>query len=180
MYPRARQSRRRASGGSLAEFGPVMWVFCLFIMIPLLDATSFLWGVATVMLAANAGARDAACAQTFTDAKAAVADANKRADAFRCFAKVTPSAGSGDGMTLICLVTDVSGNSGAPTVFAPGSVVDTTTKSYHYCCNAAFDVMPLFNFGGATLFDNVPGLGKPVPVTFSATASVEHPEGLSN
>jgi hypothetical protein len=61
--------------------------------------------------------------------------------------------------------------------------VDRTTLDgtlYEFQVVATYNVQPLFNFNGLPFFSSVPALGAPVPITFTSTCNVEHPEGLNN
>lgn len=177
---------RKARGGQLAEFGPVLWVFFLLIVFPLIDLFSFLWAVATVMLIANVAARDAGAAQTFSQAENQVLQRAGEFGNFRGFAKMTPAAGTTDGVNVVCLVTEAQTSStAAPRVYrkgdrVPTSAADLTDNVYQYAVNAEYDVMPLFNLAGVPFVADVPGLGRPVPIKFTAMAAVEHPDGLND
>ncbi len=69
------------------------------------------------------------------------------------------------------------------TQYGPNTAVtvtpDPTNKIYEFQVRATYDVAPLMNFSGLPLLGGVPILGTAVPVEFTATASVEHPEGLN-
>src|SRR5262249_11927279 len=83
-----RMARRR--GAALAEFGPVMWMFLILFVIPLIDLISFGSAMGTIMYVASFGARQAAGAMTFTDAKSLVSNMEVQMTPFLKFAKTTP------------------------------------------------------------------------------------------
>jgi hypothetical protein len=181
------RKRRNRKGNAIAEFGPALWVFFVLIIIPLIDMASFLWGVGTVMLAANLGVKTCAGARTYSEAINLVNGTETDLATFRSFAIVTPTGGAPRGVRLQVIGYPVSGSGGAtvyPPPPAPNRIpVDRATldnNMYEYQCIASYDVQPLFNFNGLPVFGNVPGLGTPVPVSFTATATVEHPEGLND
>mgnify|MGYP003384787042 CR=1 FL=1 len=180
--------RRKKRGSSLAEFGPAMWVFLMVIIIPLIDLFSFMWGVGTVMLASNLCASKAAGSRTYSEAIKAVNEVEDNLAGFRGFAKLSPTDKSPRGVKLQVIANSTSGGPGAPTVYAPPPVADKIptdratldTTLYHYHVTAAYDVQPLFNFSGMEIFSKVPGLGMPVPVVYTSSSIVEHPDGLND
>lgn len=184
----AKKKNRANKGNTIAEFGPAMYVFFIIIALPLIDLATFMWGVGTVMMVANLGARKACGANTYTDAMAAVAGTEKDLSNFFSYSCVVPTTPpSGVTLNVIAYKT-ATGPTGAVTTFKPPPVanripVDRATLDatmYEYQVVAAYNVQPLFNFNGLPFFGGVPGLGAPVPITFSSTVNVEHPEGLNN
>ncbi len=182
------RSRRRKTGTAMAEFGPAMWIFFVLIVFPLIDLASFLAGVSSVMLVANMGARQAAPCGTYTDAVNSVKTTYDNLKMFRDFAKMSPSVSGAPpldntGTNISCVVTETS--SGKQQVYHKGDKVPNDSQSladniYQYQVTSSYNVSPLFNFNGIPVLGDVPGLGAPVPVEFTATAAVEHPEGLNN
>ncbi len=186
--------RDRRTGSSLAEFGPALCIFFIFILIPLLDLLSFVSGVGTAMLVANWSARQAGPCNTFTEAQASILQTENSLVNFRKFALMKPTApGATSGLSVRVLVTPVVGGAGE-SFDSPGAIPNTPPTDqtvpnvpakntmncvYQYVVTSAYDVSPLFNFGGMPFLQDVPALGKPVPVVFTSTASVEHPEGLN-
>ena len=180
---------RRNKGSSIAEFGPALWIFFFIFIIPLVDLMSFMWGVGTVMMVANLGARKACGANTYTNAIAQVNGTEVDLANFRSYASVVPSNGAQRGVVLNVLAYNTStGASGPVTTYSPPPVagkipVDRATLDttlYHYQVIASYDVQPIFNFKGMPFFSTIPGLGSAVPITFSSSVNVEHPEGLNN
>ena len=172
------RKNKRQSGAAIAEFGPTLIIFFLLIFIPFLDLISFIWGVATIAMAANVAARNAGSASTYTQAKTNVQTTGTQivGGAFGKFAKLTPADGSG--LTLKALQVPING--GAATAYVAGSTPDTTNNFYEYQVTANYGVLPLFNFSSSGLFKGVPGLGKEAPVSFSSASHCEHPDGLPN
>lgn len=161
-----------------------MWVFFILIFFPLLNLTSFLTGVVTVMLTANFGARNAGAAQSMTEAVNAVNSTVTQLQPFQSFSRMTPNM-TPNGVTLAAIVTQTS--SGTVQSYSPPAVsgrVDVSDNAqnaavYQYQVRASYNVAPLMNFSGLPLLGGIPILGTAVPVEFTATASVEHPEGLN-
>lgn len=183
-----KRTNRQGKGNAIAEFGPALWIFFLLFIIPVVDLASFMWGVGTVMLVANMSARQAAGARTFSEAINLVNKTEDEMASFRNFALIVPSAGAARGVKLQVIANPIAGGNTAPTVYAPPPApnripVDRGTLEntlYHYQVIASYDVQPLMNFNGLPIFNDVPGLGKPVPVSFDSTVSVERPEGLND
>lgn len=178
--------RRGNKGNAIAEFGPAIWIFFVIIIIPLIDLASFMWGVGTCMMVANLSVRKATGARTYTEAIALVNSTEDDLANFRSFALISPSNNATRGVALNVLGYKSAG--GNVTTYTPPPVagripVDRATLDstvYHYQVVAAYDVQPIFNFNSLPVFSGVPGLGQPVPVVYSGTAVVEHPEGLND
>jgi hypothetical protein len=184
-----RISRRTNNGNAIAEFGPTLWIFFIIFILPLVDLMSFMWGVGTVMMVADLGARKACGAMKYSDAIKIVNGTEADLANFRSYANVVPSNGATHGVTVnIIGYPTATGATGAVTRYAPPPVkgripVDRTTLDatiYHYQVVAAYDVMPIFNFKGMPFFSTIPGLGAAIPITFSSSVNVEHPEGLND
>ncbi|MFN8656083.1 MAG: hypothetical protein U0105_07070 [Candidatus Obscuribacterales bacterium] len=161
-----------------------MWLFFIMIFFPLLNLASFLTGVVTVMLTANFGARNAGAAQSMTEAQNAVNATVTQLQPFQSFSRMTPNT-TPNGAALSAVVTQTG--SGSVQSYPPPAVsgrIDVSDNAqnaavYQYQVRATYDVAPLMNFSGLPLLGGVPILGTAVPVEFTATASVEHPEGLN-
>lgn len=187
------RARSRNQRGNLSEFGPSLWLFLIFILIPMFDLISFGCGVGTVMLLADWSARQAATCQTFTEAKASVLKTEEGLANFRKFALMTPSNGATSGVSIRVTVTPIAGGNGE-SFDNPGTIPNqppadpnvpnvppknTMNCVYQYVVTSSYDVAPLFNFCSTPFLKDVPALGKAVPVVFTSTASVEHPDGLN-
>jgi hypothetical protein len=186
----------------MAEFGPVLWMFLVLFVIPLLDLISFGSAVGTVMYVATMGAHQAGGCSTYTDAIARCNALEVQCRPFLKMAKTTPINAAGatvaNGISVAVVVTPLDGSAGPPPYNAPGvgggkipnttpdpsdpnppAQYNTSNCVYNYIVTCRYSVMPIFNFYGTPLLKNVPMLGKPVPVTYAATAPVEHPDGLN-
>jgi hypothetical protein len=174
----SRLKNKRQSGAAIAEFGPTLIIFFLLIFIPFLDLISFIWGVATIAMAANVAARNAGSASTYTQAKTNVTNTGTQivGGPFGKFANLTPQDGTG--LTLKALQVPING--GAASTYVAGSTPDTTNNFYEYQVTAKYGVMPLFNFSKSGFFQSVPGLGKAADVSFTSASHCEHPDGLPN
>lgn len=187
----------------MAEFGPVLWMFFIFFLIPFLDLISFASAVGTVMMMADFGARGASGCMKGTDACNYAQSMNTQLGAFLQFSKATASPG----MTVQVNVTQVgattptttytlgggtspaTANANANTPYSTSVTAyptdsenptnATTTYTYQYLVTASYKVMPLLNFAGVGLLKDIPCLGQPVIVKYTGTSNVEHPEGLN-
>lgn len=179
-------SIRSKRGTSLAEFGPTMWCFFLLVLIPLVDLGSFLLGVGTVMLLADISARKVAGARTYTEAINIMNSTEDEMKGFRAVAQMSPTGGLPRGVKIQVVSNSTSG--GSSTTYTPPPVpnkipVDRTTLDsnvYNYQVTASYDVAPLFNFKNLGWFSTIPGLGKDVPVVYTSSCVVEHPNGLND
>ncbi len=151
-------------------------------LFPVLDLISFGLGVATVAAMASLGSRQAAPTATFGDAKAAAEETEKQLVSFMRFANLTPVSGN-TGVICTVMVSPAAGNAPATIYsFAQKDTIpiDTNANVYQYVVTSQYNVLPLFNFSSIPWFTNVPALGAPVPVTYSAQVLVEHPGGLTS
>ena len=189
-----RANWRRRRGSAMAEFGPVLWLFLILIVLPFFDFISFCSGVATVMMMSTMSARQAAGALTFGDAQAGAASTEQQLKSFLKFSKATPGFPTGSGVQVTVLVTPSNPASGLTSQGpfstwgsipngdpnrADANTYNSSTCIYQYIVTSKYDVMPLFNFAGSPMLKGIPGLGAAVPVTYSATATVEHVDGLN-
>jgi hypothetical protein len=189
----ARKFGRRRSGSAIAEFGPAMWFFLILIVLPLIDLFSFGIGVGVTMMLSTWGARMAAPSATYTEALATLNKTDSDLTCFRGFCRMIPNGPAGKPYSLIVTVAPING--GPSTTFTgPGAIpnqpppdasqpdvppLNKMNAIYQYVVTAQYNVMPLFNFGTMPFLNQVPALGKPVPVSFVTTATVEHPDGLN-
>jgi hypothetical protein len=166
-------SGTRNQHGSLAEFGPVLFIFFVIIFFPLIGLFTFADGMATLAFCSSAAARSAASAATRQQAAINMKDTGsqligkdgKKAP-LAAFANLTP--GDNSGLTLtVCEI----GNDGE------------VKKSYNYnedipkesLENGVFQYQVTASYNVAPLFFPINPL-----MSFTGTAVVEHPEGLND
>lgn len=178
--------RRRAKrGSSLAEFGPVLFVFLFFALFPALDLMAVAVGTASISLAARQGASAAASSADYGSGLTAMErDVNAvRNSGFGHFLNLRPIGGiNGCGADLWIEKTDIGSNAlqyCGPNSKAP-TPIDSTTFIYEYACIASFQVGPLCNLGAVPFIGSVPGLGPPAQIRYCAQSAVEYPTGLSS
>ena len=97
------------------------------------------------------------------------------------FAQMIPQGGfTGCGDDLYVLVTDLG--SGTVTSTAPdqplNQTINTTNSMYEIAVKSAYNVGPLVSLATVPILGNIPGLGQPVTLSFTANRPVEHPGGL--
>jgi hypothetical protein len=176
-------TRVRNRKGSLAEFGPVVWILFVLIVFPLIDLMGVVTGMANIVLLTHQAVSRAANQQTYDNALAAMAAeaTNNMSSGFARLAKLQAVGGyQACGMNLYVNATDY--RSGGTTKFGPNTPVpppiDPTKYIYEVTASAQFQTGPFIDLSGIPILGLVPGLGKPADLTFSASRSVEHPSGL--
>src|SRR5262249_31804339 len=148
--------------------GPVMFIFFVVILLPLMGLFTFVEGVTTIAFATNIAARNCG---TATTRSGAIANMNATADQiiggpFGRFAGLTPADHTG--MQLVVLQVPVT--SGAKQEFvgsSPVPTIDTANNFYEYQVRSTYGVKPLF----------VP---KTIDMKWMSASHVEHPNGLNN
>lgn len=176
---------RTKRGSSLAEFGPVLFVFLFFALFPALDLMAVAVGTASISLAARQGASGAASSADYGSGLLAMQremNAVKNSG-FGHFLNLTPIGGSG-GSGGDLWVEKADFNTKVIQYCGPNSKppapIDTTTFIYEYACVATYQVGPLCNLGAVPFIGSIPGLGPPASIKYAATCSVEYPTGLSS
>jgi len=172
------------SGAGAAEFAPALIVFFLVILFPLINLIMFTTGYATGYLCAKQCASRAGTQNTFTDAMNVVQQESGTfvASGFGKFAKLVPIGGiGGSGIDLSVVSVPYGGGSATthPKNTPMGTAATPDTNTYEYKVEANFNMGPFMNLSMLPFIGNVPGLGPPARLTFTATSSAEFPEGLN-
>ncbi len=175
--------KRSRRGTSMAELPPSMFIF-FFALFPLIDMIGLCTGAVTSYLITTQCAVAAAGSINFDAALAAsITNSNNLKDSgLGKFAKLAPVGGaSGSGVDLYITGTKTADNSlvvyGPNTHATPPVVLDGSIV-YEYEAIGTYDVGPFLSLAGCPWLGDVPGLGKPMRLRFSATRNVEHPEGI--
>jgi hypothetical protein len=179
------KSRRSPRGAALqAEFAVCLLIFLLVTAFPMLDLLGLAAGFATAAFAAIQSAHKASLATTYPEAVAEALDAayGIAGGCFGTFAALVPNGGlSNSGVDLYVYVTDI--NSGTVKVFGPNSAVtdkiDPAANIYEYCARVNYHCGPMINMSSVPFVKDVPGLGKPFELTYSAFRATEYSDGLS-
>lgn len=176
---------RNGVGATIAEFGPALFVFFLFILFPLVNLIAMGTGAATVYLTAKQTAVKAADSTTFGQGLLAAEDRAYEIESggFGDFSKMNPIGGfNGSGVDIYVIETNIATNvstrNGPNTPFVTNPV-NTDTYLYSYESVATFEIGPFMEMGGVPFIGNIPGIGVPAQLTYTASENVEHPEGLS-
>lgn len=177
------RAKRLQFGASLAEFGPVLFVFLLVVLFPLINLMAFAAGAATVGFLTTQAAGAASQAPTFQSALSDMESTVNRiaSSGFGQFAKLKPVAGyQGTGTDLYVVVTDTA--SGTPYYFGPNggfsNWVDESVAIFEMECRSQFDVGPFLNMSGMPFIGDVPIVGKAARLSWNCSRAVEHLEAL--
>ena len=176
---------RRSQKGSLIEFAPVLFILFSLILMPIIDLIALGTGTATLVLLTHKSATQAANSADYDTAlEKMVQETNSDLKSgFAQFALIKPVKGYQNcGTDLWVKATNY--RSGTTVNFGPNTPVpppvDLSNNIYEYTARATCEVGPLVNMGLIPFLAGVPGLGRPATITFDATRSVEHPNGLDN
>lgn len=187
-YSNVLYRKRVQRGTSLAEFGPVLFIFLFMIVFPLVNLVAYSAGVATVALIT---ANCAVSAQNANNLAQAMDNVRETAismlrSPFGRFAKLRSDGGfRGCGMDVYVVATDpISGsidtygpNTGVPTSEQNKSGADT--KIYEYSLTANYRLYPFLNLSAVPFIGSVPILGKPAKLQYTACRNIEHTGDLT-
>lgn len=177
-YGTARAVQFRQSGGSIAEFGPALIIFFVIILFPLLDFLTFADGVAAISYAASAAARAAGPATTRALAKSNMQQTGSQiigtagAPApLTAIAKLRPADNSGLTLTVI----EIGNDGQVKNTYSDGQAIPDAdlTSGENF-----FQYQVTANYGVGLMWA-IPGFPDSMPMTFTGTTMVEHPEGLN-
>ncbi|MDZ4833587.1 MAG: hypothetical protein SGJ27_07380 [Candidatus Melainabacteria bacterium] len=178
------KNRRHALGASMAELGPAMFAFFLFILFPLINFLTMATGASTLYLLTKQAASKAGSSTTFGQGLIAADEAaySIETGGFGKFAKLVPIGGfNGSGVDLYITETNINTNvstrNGPNTPFVTNPV-DPDVYLYSYDAVATFEIGPFMELGGIPWIGSVPGVGLPARLTYTASEQVEHPEGI--
>jgi Flp pilus assembly protein TadG len=178
-----RNQRNNKGSSELSEFAPVLYIMFLVILLPLLDLVAVFVAGATQYLATNDFAAKAATQADYSSAlNSMVTEAYQfQTNGLAKFAQMVPEGGfTGCGDDLYVLVTDTG--TGAVTSSAAdlplSQPINTQSSIYELSVKSIYNVGPLVSLAAVPILGDIPGLGKPVTLTFSANRPVEHPGGL--
>lgn len=178
------KKRRSGSGAVIAEFGPALFVFFMIILFPLINLLALAIDAGTVYLIAKQAASKAAASVTFGDAQLSSEQAayNIESGGIGKFCHLVPVGGfNGSGLDLYVTETDISSNvsihngPNTPNVTNP---VDTSAYLYTYDAVVTYECGPLMRLHYIPWIGDIPGVGKPATISYTASEHVEHPEGL--
>jgi hypothetical protein len=174
---------RSRRGSQLAEFGPVLYVFLLMILFPLINLLGYACGQATGWLIAQNCVSRAASSIDFTQAMIAVQQecTTMRTSGFGQFAQLQPQQAGTAGINLWVDALDPTTGKVAQTYAMNTPVpppIDTTKYLYEYGVDLEFKQGPFLNMSGVPFIGSIPGIGQPAMVTFKLEQSAEYPAGV--
>lgn len=180
----ARTRKRNALGSSIAEFGPILFIFFLIILFPLIDLIAVAWGYCTCYMATTQAANRASSSNNVDRAQQAIIKVLRKAyqGGFGQFAVVDPVGGLGrSGAHMWVVRTPFAGGPaeylGPDSSLDPTEVPDPARYVYEYQVTTKQKVGPFIMIPTNMLVD-IPGLSSPFEITVTACSVVEHPEGL--
>jgi len=175
--------RSQQGGSQLAEFGPVLFVFLLMVLFPLINLIGFTCGSATAWLIARECASTAANSIDFDSALLAADQqcTNLTTSGFGKFAQLQPLKPGRSGVNI--WVQSIDATTGAITATYPknqGALppIDTTKNIYEYVAQVEFKVGPFLNMSGVPFIGSIPIVGKPAEVNYITAQSAEYPDGV--
>lgn len=180
---KVRNVRRPTGSGAIAEFAPVLFIFFLVILFPLINLIGFATSSATVLMITRQAASIAGSSTTWQDALNGMDQEIKKwkNSGFGKFANITPLGGyNGSGADMYIASTNLS--SGGTTYGTKnsglGGPADTQNNIYEYQIRTQFTINPWLNMSGMPFIGSVPIVGKPANCAYVANSNAEHPEGL--
>jgi hypothetical protein len=174
---------RRSQIGSVAEFAPVLFIFFMMILFPLINLIGYATACATVSFIGTNCAQAAQNASSYGDALKAVETMSNNLlnSGFGKFANLKPVGGyNGCGVDVYLIEIDYTNNTRVthgPTTPLPGTY--DSAKIYEYQARCNYQIMPFLNLSGVPGIGSVPIVGKPSAMAYNSCRSSEHPEGLN-
>lgn len=160
----------------------LLWVIIFF---PLLNLIGIALAAGSIAFMTMDCATKASSQPTYADALTAMADeaTSFQSTGLMKFLNLQPNGGyTNCGMDLFVKAENY--RNGNTTDYGPNTPVppplDPMTFVYEYCAESKFSVSPWVMMSGVPFLGQVPGLGKPVVLTFNVERSVEHPNGLAD
>ena len=178
-----RNLRNSKGSAEIAEFVPVLYIAFLLVLMPLLDLVTVFVAGATQYLATNDFVAKSATQPDYASAlNTMVTEAYQfQSNGLAKFAQMVPDGGfAGCGDDLYVLVTDT----GTGAVTSSGAdrplsqKINTQSSMYELSVRSVYNVGPLVSLAAVPILGDIPGLGKPVTLAFSANRPVEHPGGF--
>ncbi|MGH9551756.1 MAG: hypothetical protein ACRD3W_20390 [Terriglobales bacterium] len=170
----------RKNRGAINELPLALLTLLIFAVFPVLNLVSLAVAGTVVCLLTHQQASQASVQPTYAQAMNAVGSQSKGLfdSGFARLCKIEPVGGVDNcGTNLYVQATDY--RKGGTTRFGPNAPlpppIDTHSFVYEYLTESAYNVGP---FVKVPFFNDVPGLGKPATIRFSAHRAVEYPAGL--
>lgn len=175
---------RKRARANTNEFVLCLSVFFLLIVVPLIDLLGLASGLATLCLLTHQAVSKASVQNRHSKALSALeSEADAITDSgFGRFARLVPIEGYRNcGVDLFVTATnckDQSTQTSNANQLLSG-LIDPSTYVYEYTARSVFDVGPIVSLKAIPMLDQVPGLGRPATVSFSANRVIEHLDAIS-
>ncbi|CAN5698735.1 hypothetical protein BH10CYA1_BH10CYA1_05170 [soil metagenome] len=174
----------RSRKGNMSELPIALLMLMILLAFPLINLLGLVTGTSIACLIAHQAASRAASHQTYDSALTAMENeaSNLINTGFANFAHMNPIRGySGTGADLYVVASNY--RTGGTKTFGPNEAVQDVIdpSSWLYECNVRvkYEIGPVISMASAPFIGEIPGLGKPVVITFEASRSAEYPTGLN-
>lgn len=174
----------RSKNGKIAELPLVLFILFVLLALPLIDLLCIVMAFGAESLMTHECATAAASQRDFDKVLTAV---NEVASTFKqsglaSFSKMVPVAGyKSSGVDLFIEASNFR-TVGTTEKFAANTPVpppiDQNNWVYECTAQSKFQVGPAISMSGIPFLADIPGLGKPVVLTTTASRAAEHPDGL--
>lgn len=179
----AKVTNRKERGSAIAEFPVALLFLLVMVLFPMINLVLFAGSMATNMFFSRHVAGRASVCHKF-DEMLLVADQEGQdllASGFAKFAKLKPVGGlGGHGVDLYVYVINTGSNNLVE--YGPNSAVpppiDPARNVYEVGAQTCYDVGPMMDLSGAPFIGNIPLIGQPARVTFTAHRAVEDPNAI--
>lgn len=175
---------RRRKGHSSVEFAASLFVFFLVMLFPLLNLTGLALSAGMLCMLAHQIATRASQQLTYAEALSSMKSECSRlsGSGWANFLKLQPRAGYQHcGSDLYIESTQIAGSN--VQIYGPNTPLPNPPNAnnvYEFVASTSFQVKPFIAMSGVPIVAQIPALGQPVEIKWSATRAVEHVAGLSN
>jgi len=183
MPSRHRRYRSQKGVSELSQLPLVLYVLFIIVLLPVLNLVTLLVAGTTQYLATNDIAAKAATQPDYTSALNSMMNEafQFQSSGLAKFVNMDPEGGYGGcGGDLYLLATNIGSGAvtSSPADQPLTQAINTQASMYELQVRSVYSVSPLVSLEAVPVLGNVPGLGKPVTLTFTANRPVEHPSGL--
>jgi len=182
-YSRSGAGRSHRGSAEIAQFIPALYVLFMVALLPLLNVGAVFMAAAVQYLATNDFASRASTQSDFPSAlNTMTAGAYQfKSSGLANFITMSPQGGfTGCGDDLYVLTTNIA--SGLVTSSSADmpltQPVQTGINIYEISVKSSYSVSPLIDLSAVPILGDVPALGKPVTLSFTANRPLEHPGGF--
>lgn len=174
----------RSQQGSAVEFNLSLLILFVIFLFPMINLVCISIACAGSFLVAMQAAQAASTRPTYARALNAAAGeaANLNSNGLMKMVKMSQTGGfNNTGIDLYVHASNLN-SSGNIQVFGPNTpvsaAVDPSQWVYEYVAKSTYTVDPFVSFATVPLLKDIPGLGKPFVLSFTAARAAEYPLGL--